>query len=256
MIRIASKFHSVTGLIRTPVLAAVLAIGFLVSSVHVPDAQAGSGGNIKSQTLKKHSGGNSRSFHVSGENLSLRPVSGYTGKVTQRRLGSHDSNSGRVYHHKRSVLDGHYGDVHQRRLHGGRFDNVRRYGKIEYDASSESRSGVVYRSMLHSRKGYHGLKEIAGNSGQVVSRRLVDDRQKHHHHGEGRFTKGELIVIGAAVNSYYEIAGGETSATRSIQEDCAYQTYCTIDLGGPKIITFNDAGDIENGELVEEGIAK
>ena len=94
-------------------------------------------------------------------------------------------------------------------------------------------------------------------NGRVVSRRLVDGSQQHHHHrGEGRFTKGELIAIGAAVNSYYEIAGGTTSATRSIQEDCAYQTYCTIDLGGPKIITFNDAGDIENGELVEEGIAK
>ena len=257
MIRIVSKFHPVTGF-RMPVLAAMLAAGFLVSSVHIPEAEAGSGGHIKSHTLKKHSGGSSRSFHVSGENLSLRPVSGYAGKVTQRRLGSDNSDAGRVYHHQRSVLDGQYGEIHQRRLHGGRVDNVRRYGRIEYDTSGEGRSGVVYRSgvTLQTRKGYHGLKVIAGDTANVSSRRLVDGHQKLHHHGEGRFTKSELIAIGAAVNSYYEIAGGTTSSTQSVQESCAYNTYCTIDLGGPKIITFNDAGDIENGELVDGPIAK
>jgi hypothetical protein len=38
--------------------------------------------------------------------------------------------------------------------------------------------------------------------------------------------------------------------------DCAYGSFCTIDLGGPKILTYNDVADIEGGEFVTEDLSE
>ena len=60
------------------------------------------------------------------------------------------------------------------------------------------------------------------------------------------FSAGGLVVIAGA--------GSQSSAQASAQvanNDCAYGTYCTIDLGGPKIITFNDVEDYYEEENIE-----
>lgn len=258
MVRFPSIFQNnniVKGL-KTPVLAAFIATAFVLTPGNISQTQAGNSGQSVKHLKAKPSKSTVRTVRLGGENLSLRPVSGSSVRgINSRRMGGESS---RTVLHRRSVLDGRYGDIVTRQLggKGKRFDNIRRYGKIEYGSSKTSRSGVVYnsgQSLRNKKRTHQGLQQIAGgNNTGIVSRKLSSGKNSHSH-GLREYTKGELIVIGAAVTGFYEIAGGGQGAPAvSNGDDCAYGTYCTIDLGGPKIITYNDAGDIKDGELTND----
>ena len=64
-----------------------------------------------------------------------------------------------------------------------------------------------------------------------------------------RSVRGVVILNFGAGHNMDQIAGNGRGAS---VDDCAYGTYCTIDLGGPKIITFNDVADIQEGQFSDE----
>jgi len=76
----------------------------------------------------------------------------------------------------------------------------------------------------------------------------VDTRS--HTRTKGGFVNSGLIVlnINTGAPQMQEVAGSVDVG----EADCAYGSFCTINLGGPKIITFNDVADISDGEFAVE----
>ena len=120
------------------------------------------------------------------------------------------------------------------------------------DTSTGNVSGGIDRR--HGSKGYgHGMREIAGRGrdrGPVLVTRSTDNSINPRI----GFSNSGLIVLnitnGAPAGGMSEVAGAGRA------QDCAYGTYCTIDLGGPKIITFNDVATIEDGAIVDETMSE
>lgn len=110
-------------------------------------------------------------------------------------------------------------------------------GNIRYLYGSRnrhlSRGGYDY----HKRNSYGGRRYLHTGHGQ------------HYHDRYHRRSTGNIVILngGNATGSLAPIAGSD---------DCGYGEYCTIDLGGPKIITRNTLGDIREGELVDPAISK
>ena len=127
----------------------------------------------------------------------------------------------------------------------------------------ERRSGVRYVSGgKHRSVRYAGGVRRVSSTHTVSSRRMAKSKVGSYRlrgstvmHGRrgggGGFNNSGMIVV--SINNHSnnsgmsEVAG--SSVTQSNVSDCAYGTYCTINLGGPKIITYNDVADIEDGEF-------
>jgi hypothetical protein len=117
---------------------------------------------------------------------------------------------------------------------------------------------------LATNRGYGGKRSQSGFKGYTVKKRRMDPTNKgysasrgygrrhgdhggYYHRGPRRgaeFFVGGIVIQDSPLGGMRQIAGEGGM-------NCAYGEYCTIDLGGPKIINFNDIGDIENGEVVE-----
>lgn len=99
---------------------------------------------------------------------------------------------------------------------------------------------VKKRRMSPTNKGYSGSRSYGRYHGNY---RYYND---YYYRGPRR---GAEYFLGGVI-----IRGGLPSGRRQNGVDrganCKYGQYCAIDLGGPKIITLNDQGDIENGELI------
>ena len=133
------------------------------------------------------------------------------------------------------------------------------------EPAPEKPLNVSSRQVGHDGRRHEGRRHDRHSASQSRSR----------HRGDARITRGRsglyaggrhggaaigwsnsgLIVVtvnnGAASSGMNEIAG--SGSTSNSLQNCEYGAYCEIDLGGPKIITFNDIGTIRDGELVEEG---
>ena len=127
----------------------------------------------------------------------------------------------------------------------------------------ERRSGVRYvGGGKHRSVRYAGGVRRVSSTHTVSSRRMTKSKVGSYRlrgstvmHGKrgrgGGFHNSGMIVV--SINNHSnnsglsEVAG--SSVTHSNVSDCAYGTYCTINLGGPKIITYNDVADIEDGEF-------
>ena len=125
----------------------------------------------------------------------------------------------------------------------------------------ERRSGVRYvGGGKHRSVRYAGGVRRVSSTHTVSSRRMAKSKVGSYRlrgstvmHGRrgggGGFHNSGMIVV--SINNHSnnsgmsEVAG--SSVTQSNVSDCAYGTYCTINLGGPKIITYNDVADIEDG---------
>lgn len=134
-----------------------------------------------------------------------------------------------------------------------------------HDRRSGLRSGREDRREYrrgHDRRpkaGDHRARHATTASGH---RRGLYAGNRHGGAAIGWSNSGLIVVTvnNGVHNGMSEIAGGNGSAGGSAGgggsaglQDCEYGSYCSIDLGGPKIITFNDIGTIRDGELVEEG---
>jgi hypothetical protein len=91
------------------------------------------------------------------------------------------------------------------------------------------------------------------NKGYSASRSYGRYYGKHQYYDDYYYRgprRGAEYFIGGII-----IRDGHPSGARQHGTDgganCKYGQYCAIDLGGPKIITLNDQGDIENGELIQ-----
>ena len=127
----------------------------------------------------------------------------------------------------------------------------------------ERRSGVRYvGGGKHHSVRYGGGARRVSSTHTVSSRRMAKSKVGRYRlggntlvhggrGGGGGFSNSGMIVV--SINNHSnnsgmsEVAG--SSVTQSNVSDCAYGTYCTINLGGPKIITYNDVADIEDGEF-------
>ncbi len=113
---------------------------------------------------------------------------------------------------------------------------------------AKSRSGV---SLSASQRNTSTFRQIAGGTRTVVTKRRLRGGGQHYGGGRGvatGFSAGGLVVIAGA-------GAGAQGSAQIANDDCAYGTYCTIDLGGPKIITYNDVADYyEDGTIDEENI--
>ncbi len=117
---------------------------------------------------------------------------------------------------------------------------------------------------LATNRGYGGKRSQSGFKGYTVKKRRMNptnkgyiasrgyghrhaDHDGYYHRGPrsgAEYFVGGIVIQDAPLGGMRQIAGDGGM-------NCAYVEYCTTDLGGPKIITFNDIGDIENGEVVE-----
>lgn len=218
----------------------------------------------------------------SGRRISARDLGGQTkrgGKrIYTRRHSVLDGNgpvrvSGRQLHHRPVRVSGrsnnirHYakGRLVKRRLQA-RGSRERIYSSrvaidpaIDLSAGS-ARSGVKYVRRNHvgfgTRHGsgirHYGMRELAGASNTRVVRRRLEGTSTQNPgtgSGHGHNRHGGLVILGVTSATSLEPVAGHAPTGHAT--DCDYGTYCTIDLGGPKIITFNDAGDIRGGELVD-----
>lgn len=127
----------------------------------------------------------------------------------------------------------------------------------------ERRSGVRYvGGGKHRSVRFAGGVRRVSSTNTVSSRRMTKSKVGRYRlrgstimHGRrgsgGGFNNSGMIVV--SINNHSnnsgmsEVAG--SSVTQTNVSDCAYGTYCTINLGGPKIITYNDVADIEDGEF-------
>ncbi|MGB7335168.1 MAG: hypothetical protein WBD01_05185 [Salaquimonas sp.] len=194
---------------------------------------------------------------------------------------SRNESGNRTYTKRRSVLDGgkmagssnsvrvssrqlytrpvrgqsirHYGSSNQRgeRIVSSRVMSTRSHGDV--GGNAQLRSGVKYINRGHSNSygGKTGFRELAGSTRtKIIKRELNGNNQSGSTKVATGYSDQGLIIIGVATASgMQEIAGNQMGQSNA---DCQYGTYCTIDLGGPKIITFNDTGDIQDGELTED----
>ncbi len=150
-----------------------------------------------------------------------------------------------------------------------------KHGRDHYAKKREGeyRSGVKYRS--HSVKVYSGPSshKVSPNRKVVTKTRLHDPHKPHARYGHNKYGHGKyghgkyghgkygghkvargfhgsgaliITIVDGHAGGMHEIAGNGSGAA-----DCAYGSYCTIDLGGPKIITYNDVADVVDGELVD-----
>lgn len=108
---------------------------------------------------------------------------------------------------------------------------------------------------LASSRHFHGRYRSGGFSGYRVQKRWMRPTNKGFSasRGYGRFYGSYQNFDGSYYRgprrgAEYFIGGVVTQDGRM---NCKYGNYCTIYLGGPKIITRNGAGDIIDGELVE-----
>lgn len=203
---------------------------------------------------------------------SVRKGGGHTVRVTSRTTspGTYRNvkTGSRSYTIRRSVLDGrsHAGMRHGSVRKGGMY-NVKRYGDAEHHSvrgyahkrTGEHRSGVrLGHAGSIASKSVTGLTEVAGGRSVVRKTRLGKKGhhkgyrrhgKRHHHKATGFTSSGAVVVVleGGHSQGLEEVAGAGSG-----QSDCAYGSYCTIDLGGPKIITFNDVGDISDGAIEDE----
>lgn len=251
----------------TALSALAIALAFTVSPVSVQPVEAGKG----KVTTKKMSG-HKRSGKRAVRTSSRKHYSG--NRIASRKLGSGKS---RTYVKRRSVFDADNGYVvgrsgissrqlYHRPARGElRGKKYRRYaGKNRIYSSTLSggeglsdglsRSGVKY--VKRKYRGDYGIRrgsgfyEVAGSSGTRIVTRQLNSTVNGSSSNTVNFASSGIIVVGAASHSGLQpVAGGHTGTSET---NCEYGTYCTIDLGGPKIITFNDAGDIRNGVLEEE----
>ena len=116
-------------------------------------------------------------------------------------------------------------------------------------SGSHAYSGYWRSGTKRHRFSHHdGMRTLAGRTVPQIASGRLGSSHRDYHRGGHRYryhANGLLIITDAPQGSQKgmtEVAGGS--------EDCAYGTYCTIDLGGPKIITFNDVADIKDGEVI------
>ncbi len=266
-------------MLKAPLFAS-LVLGFVATTtISVSSGNAGvtgssSHGKHSTRIVRKGSN-NNVSSGSQGRRMTKRHYSGDSVKTNSRTGNS------RIYVKRKSIVDGNPGanvSSHGKiTVRSGRSSNA--YGGIV--RGSLSRSGVRYENRGSVRyvnpdlKGFHdhsgknfkrhgGLVEIAGgdhrnkhgSSGGIVKRYLRDDSSAHQGPGYYRGSNN-IVILGAATGGITAIAGGYAGESINLeQQTCDYGTYCTIDLGGPKIITFNDVADIENGEIAQEELSE
>ena len=279
------RFHgssSVLRLFSVAIFATVFSIGFVSPTSLATKAEAGSlrsgvkmGGGKKVKSRSMGSGGQRMMRSGGGKRVSgIRAGGGH--KIIRRSMGG--SKGAKTYIKRRSVLDGNYdrsggkrrgGEMMHGRGHDGKLRNNRNirqtamHGKRRAMGGNnhkgrggrdiaKNRSGVTY---MGSRRNVSSFREIAGGSRTVITKRRLGGSY-HGKNGGGHnghrvatgFSASGLVVVGvvsqSATQGMVPIAGGN--------DDCAYGTYCTIDLGGPKIITYNDVGDISGDEIIED----
>jgi len=239
------NFHSIKKPLQ-PLLVLLAALGFLAVSVPSQNAVAGNKGYSSGKKIKIN-----RKVHRLG------------GKQMRASSGHRIKKSGnRTYVKRRSVLDGRYNSakvkrsnrIYNRNLSSNKKGSLnRRVGERRSGVRIGSSNETTYMSghsinQYGKRRGMkkkRGMRQLAGSGVRVVKRQLGGNRQVVTTNSNA----GVVIINGATSGyaGYKEIAGNGGN----YKDDCAYGTYCTIDLGGPKIITFNDTGDIQDGAFAE-----
>lgn len=172
-----------------------------------------------------------RSTGISSRQLYHRQARGQSRSYGVRRYDGHSYNKNRIYSSRLS------GD-------GVLSDGVNRSG-VKY----VNRRNLRANRFNNRRSGFY---EVAGaGRTKIIKRRLQSNNTSTKRAASG-FSNSGLIVIGVSnSSSMQEVAGSDRGASSA---NCEYGTYCTIDLGGPKIITYNDTADILDGELVDEDL--
>ena len=165
--------------------------------------------------------------------------------ASRRALGNHD----RQVIYRNSLRDG---NVQRRTISvtGGR-DRRGGYDRRDFDRRDfrlrDGRSGV-YLAGRPDRNGY--IRNYRRNGPLIISRSgntNIDNSVNVTNEFNGNFVGG-IAVVNGGTGSMREIAGSSVKGPGD-STVCKYGTYCTIDLGGPKIITFNDVGDINEEDL-------
>lgn len=259
------RFNSKLSLIKIaiPKLCLLVALAFTISVVtptrdssagNVQNVLGNSHGHIKRMGLKTSS--RNKALRKTGFQRSGKPlaygIQSHNGKFSRKQP---HAKKARTYTITRSVLDMEHG----RKIH--KVTGKNSHGKKhKIRKIHEARSGVKYVSgySVNSRKHkpFKGLRQIAGNTSSIKKYRLKGAKTVRRARARNIVNSGNFVFV---INnnpspSMQQVAGNGTGSQGV--NDCAFGSYCTIDLGGPKIITFNDVQDIQDGELVDEGLSE
>jgi len=238
-------------------MAALLSLGQGAPVGFVQTAEAGQKRHMKGPGIKHRKMSGHRTMRSSGKSRHTlsRPYAGRSHTYIKRRslvTGRHRGHGsiryvdrGRYGKYDASTIKRRYARHHDYRKGGYKHAHVHKGGKRKHDVDVR-RSGVTHigsRSMGHKR-GWH---EVAGHT--TIIKRRMHAGLKHGHRKYARYhLDGSLIVLGVetATNTGMAPIAGSDGA-------CDYGTYCTINLGGPKIITFNDVADYRGDAPIDEG---
>ena len=195
-----------------------------------------------------------------GENILLRHIAGdmpFKG-ASKKYSSKHSKKQGKKFSGMREMKAGHgverMGKKKSKR-HGGKQSKKHREVVKTVRYVSGGVGGSVRYGSAKRRHTVGSQTAIRASKSKVVRGRYgsADNSQK----SGGGFANSGMIIVSINNNSnnngMREIGGG-TQAASAGATHCAYGSYCTIELGGPKIITFNDVGDIGNGALVDEDL--
>lgn len=235
---------------RPPAFTALLLAAVLILVTGAPgDPGKAEAGSLKELRVKSGHSGYLTRLHARGHlraymtynhkkrKSGYRPLAGSYRKAVRR-------GAGHVARH---------GDGLTRRS-GVRYIGGRVSGRSIDHRPHRARHGLSGHKLRHYR---HELRQHPKARRHAARHHRAHDRAWRTLAGERHGTalgvsRSRIVII--TINNAGNNAGGERAGTPPAKgEDCAYGTYCTIDLGGPKIITFNDVGDIVGGELVKKG---